>query len=415
MKLRSGVCAIALCLTLTASPSKAFATCEAPGLAQLGKIAMAAAQKAAVEMITDAIHEVFKQARQAVTDMILSVQDTQAESIADSMEWYWDNWYTAMLDQTAQLHASVINQTMQIEQTKDASNIAAAELLIQQQKLDGVKLYQPTQQGCQFDTAARYIGPSESVSKAIAQGYALDFNKLGNNHKDTPAATGGASMQKVRWAIYQAKFCDKKNNNGAAGCSTTPSTANMHVLPGKVLFAKPTVDMAEIDTRDAVNELLQNVTGFEVPEPIPPEALDSTMGLEQRQENREYLAQMDAVGALAYSVVGSRTPGIAAPEIKAMREKAGIDNPSSNPSEREIRQALMEQITDPNYFKDLHDSPTTIGQKELYLKAYNLQLLYKLIERQEKISNVYAIETANMLDKLDDSRHEVIESRPLRE
>ncbi len=70
---------------------------------------------------------------------------------------------------------------------------------------------------------------------------------------------------------------------------------------------------------------------------------------------------------------------------------------SITPSQREIRQAIIEQLWDPNYYKDLYNHPSTILQKDVYLKAYSLSLIYEKIERQERISDVYAVETANLL------------------
>jgi hypothetical protein len=121
---------------------------------------------------------------------------------------------------------------------------------------------------------------------------------------------------------------------------------------------------------------------------------------------------MDAVNALMYSVLADRAPGpVATPddkaralEIQLMREQEGVTTASATPSAHEIRQAIVEQLWDPEYYKNLYDNPTTVGQKEIYLKAYNLMMLYDLIDRQEKISNVYAIETSNLLNSVDASR-----------
>ena len=124
---------------------------------------------------------------------------------------------------------------------------------------------------------------------------------------------------------------------------------------------------------------------------------------------------MDAVGALAWSVVADRSPGKPAPEIKAIRQKSGAPEMliSDKPSRREIRQAIIEQLWDPNYYKELFDNPNTISQKELYLKAYGLVMLSDMIEKQEKISTAYAIETANMLDRHDHSRQGAVSSAPV--
>jgi hypothetical protein len=77
----------------------------------------------------------------------------------------------------------------------------------------------------------------------------------------------------------------------------------------------------------------------------------------------------------------------------------GVSTASANPSERELRQAVLEQLWDPGYYVGLGDDPSTATQKEIYLEAYNLMLLYQLVNKEEKISNVYAVQTAALLEQ----------------
>jgi len=397
------------------TPVKSYAaSCEAPGLAAAGEVLLAAAEKAMVKAMESALKSVFAAATAAATEELLAGLDVMDTALIAMLDWFWNNLYLALQDMTAQLHAGVIDQSLQFSSNYDASDISTIARLSQKVEADAKQLYQPTNQGCQFDTTARYLARGRGAGEAVATGYALDFNRIGNNNINSPAATGKAALQQARWQIYQEKFCDKNTNNGASGCDATAPKANMHVLPSRTIFAKETIDTTNADTQAAVSQLLFNITGYETPDPIMRGALSSAAGLEQRQENREYIAQMDAVGALAYAVIGDRASGQAAPEIRAMRQKAGVMDASETPSAREIRQAVVEQLSDPNYYKELYDSPATIPQKELYLKAYSLLMLYDIIARQEKISNVYAIEAANMLDKIDHSRHSASSSAPLR-
>jgi hypothetical protein len=67
------------------------------------------------------------------------------------------------------------------------------------------------------------------------------------------------------------------------------------------------------------------------------------------------------------------------------------------PSAYEIRQAVNQQLWDPAYYTSLKQSPNSITQQELYLQAYNINLLSELISKTEKIANVYAIQAANMI------------------
>jgi hypothetical protein len=108
---------------------------------------------------------------------------------------------------------------------------------------------------------------------------------------------------------------------------------------------------------------------------------------------------MDAVNALVFSIVAERTPGRASPEVQQLRQRMGIGDAAPNASEREIRQSIIEQLWDPAYYINLTDGSTSVAQKEVFLQAYNLMLLYRLYEKSEKIANAHAIETGNMLEK----------------
>ncbi|MCE9507184.1 MAG: hypothetical protein K8R48_02560 [Alphaproteobacteria bacterium] len=400
---------------------------QIPGACEVGVAAVAAeavdkAQVAAVKAVTAAMKAVYNAGIKAAQNAIINDsgqgQLTEMDKdIIKKLDWLWENWRDSLRLMTKQFSAGMIEQSRQIAANYDAKDIITSGLDHQRFQFQGRKTYQPTNQVCQFDTTAKYLSHSKGRSTSMMKGYAKDFSKIGNADKDSPAAGGPATLQKARWDIYKDKFCDPKSNNGASGCTTATEMTNAHILPSKTIFTKETIDLEEPDTAEAVSQLLFNITGYEVPELIPETALKATAGLEQRQEDREYVAQMDAVSALATAVIADRMPGQEAPEIKEMRQKSGVPEAliSDKPSHREIRQAIIEQLWNPNYFKELYDNPNTISQKELYLKAYGLVMLYDMIEKQEKISTVYAIETANMLDKSDNSRHGASGSAPVKQ
>lgn len=398
-----------------AFPSSAFAVCEAPGAPSASETNFDNSQNTKVNTITTNIIALVEtetdNARSAIVEYMNEAWD---DMMQPRLNQFWEDWEEALKAMTAQLHASIEDQTRVMASSYDFSNVGEHARRIQKTEFDAKKQYTATNQGCQFDTSAKYLGGAARTARAAAKGFAGDMTRLGSNDKDTPSASGAASLVKSRWDTYVNKFCDGVSNGGKPGCAAPAPLANAHITPSKTLFAKETIDMTDADTREAVSQLTYNITGYSVPDPMAIDVLDSPAGREQRQQNREYIAQMEAVSALVTSIVGERTPGEAAPEIKAMRVRAGVADASDTPSEREIRQALVEQIWDPTYFADLSDAPSTITQKELYLKAYNLYMLYKTIEKTEKIATVHAIQTANMLDAFDKSRDSGHINAPLR-
>jgi len=172
---------------------------------------------------------------------------------------------------------------------------------------------------------------------------------------------------------------------------------NANITPSRTIFGQETIDVSNPNNYLAVNEIVYNITGFEPPPPV--DSLDTPQGKEERQRARNYLAQMDVATALVSSVVAERMPSEEAPAIGAIRSSVGVPNPSDRPSEREIRQATIEQFFDPNYYINLIDNPSVVAREETFLYAYNLMLLYKLIEKTEKIANAYAVQTANIIQQ----------------
>ncbi len=429
--LLSAAAAFALSLLLVPSPARAQCDIGASGVAS----ACQATEKATVEAMTQTLKELITSfadgSTGTTTKTLLDLLDKSDQNIIGKLDWWWNNLgnkqnsdgstdkdaLPALQTMIQQLHSSVIDQSRQRESDMDGDNAQAATRQRLQQEYEAVKTYQPSNQTCQFDTVAKSLGNSAYVSRALTTGYALDFNKIGQASKNSPAGGGPQTLQKARIDIYKSKFCDPTQNAGHAGCTTPGTMVGADVQPSKTVFGHDTIDMTNADTNTAVNQLLFNITGYEAPAIIPPSAVNSNAGLQQRQKNREYAAQMDSVSALAAGVVAERAPGEKNDDIYDMRDKVLAPHTaqfaSHTPSHREIRAAIVEQLWDPGYYVELGDRPATMTQKELYLKAYALVMLYDMIAKQEKISTAYAIETSNMLEKLGAGRGGSLNTAPV--
>ncbi len=339
-------------------------------------------------------------------NFLLGDLNTMEDTILTRLEKFWDAWLLALKDETAQLSGSTQDGTRHLDSLFDSSDETQNERLLQETEHTAKKQYQTTDQGCRFDTAARYMNSNMRNGTFISQGIAKDNDVQGSNNSATPAAAGEGPVDKARFNTYSSTFCDAVSNGGYPGCATAGPLANYDTLPGKTLFGKETLDSpsapgsVDKNERAAIEALTYNITGFDVPDPFQPGVLETAAGKEQRVTDRQYLAQMDAVSSLVTSLVGERMPGSKpTPEVQQLRTKLGVTDASQYASEREIRQSVVEQLWDPNYWVDLGDSPGSVSQKEVYLQAYNLLMLYKIIEKTEKIANTYAIETADMLEK----------------
>lgn len=397
----------------------AFAQCEPPATAAAAA-AVQAAQGAAVIALSangstpvGTVNAAVDLSTASARSAVISTMNLEWGLMKAYMNSMWTEWNDSMRKQTAQLHAGQIDQTRQMSSNYDSSQMGEVTRDVQQTELQAKKEYIPTDEGCRFDSMAKNITNTASLSQKVAQGYSADFSKLANNRTGTASADGKAGLTRARFDNYATKFCDGTSNGGNAGCAAGLPMANAHILPGKTLFGNETIDMSNADTRDAINQLLFNITDYTVPDPMQEDVMRSAPGKEARRIGRENMAQMDAVGALAWSLVGERTKGPAAPEVQQLRQMNGAISPSATPSEKEIRTAVVEALWNPKFYVQLSNGSATTGQKELYLKAYSLGLLYKIVEKTEKIANAYAIETSNLLQQYDRSRSSVSAVAPM--
>jgi hypothetical protein len=398
-------------LVVTASARPAYAFCEVGTSAAAGVAAAAyAGEIAAATTVLTGVYTATITAEQAVLIGLLEAMETL---ILNRMKQFWSDWEKAWKDMTAQLHAGVVDQTRQMSNMFDSSNVTQTARTIQRGESQARRQYKPTEQSCRFDTVAGYRATAERTERIVQNVMAKEISDVANSSAGTAAAGGPATFQRSRWQNYQTRFCDNQANAGNAGCTAALPDAGANVMPSRTLFAKETLDTTNPNTAIAISELTYNLTGIEPVQPIPAGALSSSQGKEERQESRSYLAQMDAVSALIGGIVAERTPGQAAPEVADIRTRMGISDASPNPSSREIRQATIEQLWDPNYYVNLTDSPSAVSREEVFLQAYNLMLLYRLIEKTERIANAYAVQTANVLDRKDHGRGGADQSAPV--
>lgn len=402
-----------------AAPREAAAQCEVPGTTMATAGGIVASQTAAITAMTTTLTTLYITTTTASSATMISLLEGMENIIQARMRKFWEDWEDALKSMTIQVNAGVADQSRQMSSLFDSSNLTDTARTLQRAEVQAHQTYAPTEAGCRFDTFAISRSQAGRVSRAMSTALAAQMTDYGNAKAGTPAASGGqGAVLKSRFDTYRSRFCDSDSNGGGAACGSTSAAApNAHILPSVTLFGKETLDMTDENTRVAVTELAYNITGYQPPATIDPKVLESPQGKESRQNNRGYLAQMDAVNALIFSIVGERTPvqSLASESggevnnsqyVQQMRQRMGIGNASANASEREIRQAVMEQLWDPSFYVNLTTDANGISQQEVFLQAYNLMLLYRMQEKVEKISNAYAIEAGNMLDKKYESKRE---------
>ena len=416
---RTGLVCFAFFLMLL--PARSFAQCEPEGAALTAAATIVGLEEAAImsQMVPNL--QAFWEYDLDTLRMQLGVQDQKDwTKMFAALNTWWSRWFPDLKSMTAQLSAGIVDQTEKLGSINDASNILAAAQDEQKERIKAKLTYQPTDQACRFDTQANYLAQDRAIGEALEKGLEWDFVSVANNEFGSLAQNGPADLQRQRWDIYVKNFCDYQAEDCDSGCSPPggsgggsctapaqgPAHKNMDIYVSKMLFKDETLPVQDRIALQALQSMMFNVTGFKVPDPIVSGAIDTSPGIDQIFVRREYMAQMSAVGSLLYSIVGDRIQGVKGPtgmndngdnEATKMRKMMGIKYATDKPSVREVRQSIIEQLWDPNFYKNLGDSPAAISQKELYLRAYGLTMLYDIISKQEKISTAYAIETANLL------------------
>lgn len=399
-RLEKTVAAFALMLFLLAAPGLAMAQCELPAQPEAAATAAVTAQEGAVAAMTTGIIAGVETTTSIARAAMIAGMEVGWIALRERLAQYWKALLKAQKGQAAQQNAGQLDETRQLGSISDASTLAQAQRDVQKAELQLRRTIQPSEDGCRFDTAAPYIARAQGVSRAAASAASDSFIADATGRKGQPSAQGPAADFAARADQNSRLFCNPQGNGGNAGCTADGGEfADAHVLPSKTLFGRDTYDLSDARTLPALNELARNIVAYS-PQPVRAEsALRSASGREQRVGDREKLAQMDAAAAPIWNIMGERMPAGSAPEIEQMRIKIGVAQPSSTPSEYEIRKQAVEQLWDPNFYAGLQDSSPTTQQKQIYLRAYSVMQLYKLIDKMERISNIYAIQTSKLIDK----------------
>ncbi|MBI1215042.1 MAG: hypothetical protein GC185_04385 [Alphaproteobacteria bacterium] len=400
-------------MVLRASP--AAAQCELPGTTMATAAGIVTADTASLNgqflAPVGALPVIYEAQLYIAQSVLYTKLSDQEDTILKRMDDFWTDWLKALQDMTAQINASKNDTVRQTNSLFDSSDENKNARDMQELEAKARKQFQPNDPGCRFDSMAPYMATTTRTLPKVVTALGNDQDDLGSAKKGTPAAKGPGEVQKVEWANYVALFCNPDANGGSAGCTTAGAMEDADVLPSKTLLGNLTYDFssgsgATVDGKTlskgqvqkvALDTLLRNITGYQPAVPVPTDALKNAAQQQRRLAQRGYSAQMNTVMALADSIEAEHTPGPDASEVQALRQRMGVTTPSANPSARELRQAVLEQLWDPAYYVGLGDAPATATQKEVYLEAYNLMLLYKLVDKEEKISNVYAVEAANTL------------------
>jgi hypothetical protein len=308
----------------------------------------------------------------------------------------------------------------------DSANQGETARSIQKAELDSKKDYMPTVEGCRFDTMVPHRSAAMRVAKYMDNALGTEVDAaLGSKAKipvydgsTVPGIKSNADLIQKRFGLYNTKYCDDQANAGKAACNSGQSAyKKAAVLPSLTLFGRETIDTTEDSAR--IEQLVYNLTDPQPRDHFDKKLLQASAG-EKEKRNRDlaYMARMSAAAAPLSQIISERTPGSTeATDLVAERMLTGAFTGLTGQirmSEKEIQQTAIEQLWDPNYYVNLTDVGPTVVQKENYLRAYNAMLMYKLLQKTERIALIYAVQTANMLEAYDTGKGQTSDMAPKR-
>jgi hypothetical protein len=249
-------------------PAQARAQCEAPGTtigtATGSVMPLQATVLTAMQTTLSGLYTVTTTASSATLIAALEGMETL---INNRMRRFWRDWEEALKAMTTQLSAGVSDQTRQMANLFDSSNLTDTARMLQQAEIQARDNFRPTDAACRFDTAATYLATAGRTAGAVSTALSQEMSDLGNAKPGTPAARGQGAVNKSRYETYRNRFCDHLANAGGTACGGSSASApNAHIMPSVTLFGRETIDMTNKDTEIAVNELAYNITGYQVPD-----------------------------------------------------------------------------------------------------------------------------------------------------
>ncbi|HYD18811.1 MAG TPA: hypothetical protein VEF76_10070, partial [Patescibacteria group bacterium] len=163
--LRSKAAAAVLAAFLFFAPASAHAQCEVPGVTIAAAGVNATAEIALLNLnymavpptgggILPTAWTVTTQITQALLNAALKAFETR---LYNRLRKFWDDYLEALQDMTAQLNSSLNDGTRNMNSLFDTGGMTLNQRTLQNIEVQAKKQFQPTNEGCRFDTAAKHM------------------------------------------------------------------------------------------------------------------------------------------------------------------------------------------------------------------------------------------------------------------
>lgn len=364
-----------------------------------------AAVDLAHRLITEAVQSFLEQFIDNQIHRLVGDMLTNAEEMEQNMMQWWDEWYhndmrPAMTDMMAQLHTMQIDQARQMGSYVDGSGLNTVLDATSDNSSNDVRTFRPSDHVCMAMTQAGGLGRMNVISRAVRWGmeeqkFRDDLNKAGS-----VASQGYAKVTEDRWNRLSTHLCNQNMSNGAAFAANC-AAVDADIRPTATLLDDLTVEIRTPATQAATEQLIENISGFEVAQTVPGHAATSANGQGALLKTRERAAKRAAARSTAMLGMGWRTEGSGMRDwVQEFSARTGSTIPvSDNPSYREIMNAITRyKASSGNYGSELTEQPVNIERERYISSSIYLMHLRDYFEMLERVALTLAVDTSIQLD-----------------
>jgi len=343
-----------------------------------------------------------------VDDLVEGMYEEINDAEDNIIEWF-ETWFSysfrpSLQDMTAQWSTAMTDQVRAYGSFLDAESQNFIQTDQQLSEINSQRQLRPSDQVCATGAASGGFSRGQTIVRNMRRARERQVTSLDQNTVGSPTENGKGQYAGVKWAEYQANFCDATVNAGA-GCGADGLLPDADIEISTTLFNPLTIDIQTQPEKEvAVRHLIENLVGGEVFEPIAERALTSSVGRDTMLKRRSYMARRAAARSVPEYIAAQRMPGTDMKDfIEGIRLSAGVDiaDISDNPSYREVIKALTEEkFLSGKYGTELIDDPSNIAQERLVLSSLYLVRLRDYYELLERIALTLSVQVSVMVDQI---------------
>jgi len=375
--------------------------CALVGATNLAATLIGDAQEAIINLVQQQIEQFMdNEVHRLVGDML-----TNAEEMEQNMMQWWDEWYhndmrPALTDMMAQLHTMQIDQARHMGSYIDGMGVNTVLGEVHDNASESVRSFRPSDHVCMAMTQAGGLGRMNVITRAVRWGMedqkvTDDLNKAGS-----VASQGYAKVTEDRWTRLSTHLCSQNLSDGsvfAANCAAVDAD----IRPTATLLDDLTVEMRTPATQAAAEQLMENIAGIEITNPIAADTATGSIGQDMILQARARAAKRAAARSTAMLGVGWRAEGSGMRDwVQEFSARTGSTIPvSDNPSYREIMNAITRyKASSGNYGSELTEQPLNIERERYVSSSIYLMHLRDYFEMLERVALTLAVDTSVQLD-----------------